>query len=470
MAPDFIYFIKINTALIVFYAFYRLFFYKDTFFNLRRFILLVFFALGFLYPFMNLQDWISRHEPMVEVIQIYSALMTEPAMETVAADSFSWKEVVWASIQGIYLLGVLFFIVRFIIQFASIVWLKFHANQMEINGVQVNVLSKPSGPFSFFRWVFLHPESHTQEEIDEIMTHELTHVRQWHSIDVIISEIICIICWINPFVWLLKREVRHNLEYLADNTVLQCGYDCKSYQYHLLGLVHHQSISNIYNSFNVLHLKNRISMMNKQRSRGIGRTKYLLFIPLVGALMLISNVESVARITINLADNVIPESSIRSSESGTAYDLVAPFQNLSSSFQTLFHPEKKSEDVENKELQPGALILLPADQMPAEKVFTVVEEMPSFPGGDSEMLKFISRSIRYPFDALEGGVQGRVVTTFTVNKNGTISDTQVVRGIHPSLDDEAMRVVNLMPKWKPGKNKGKNVSVRYTLPVVFRLQ
>lgn len=80
--------------------------------------------------------------------------------------------------------------------------------------------------------VFLHPESHSDKETDEILTHECTHVSQWHSIDVILSEMMCMACWFNPFVWLLKREVRHNLEYLADNTVIQSGYDSKSYQYH----------------------------------------------------------------------------------------------------------------------------------------------------------------------------------------------------------------------------------------------
>lgn len=150
--------------------------------------------------------------------------------------------------------------------------------------------------------VFLHPESHSDKETDEILTHECTHVSQWHSIDVILSEMMCMACWFNPFVWLLKREVRHNLEYLADNTVIQSGYDSKSYQYHLLGLAHHQSVTTLYNSFNVLHLKNRIMMMNKKRSPGIVRTKYLIFIPLVGILMLLSNIEAVARLTVRLAN------------------------------------------------------------------------------------------------------------------------------------------------------------------------
>ncbi|MCC8154827.1 MAG: energy transducer TonB, partial [Tannerellaceae bacterium] len=103
-------------------------------------------------------------------------------------------------------------------------------------------------------------------------------------------------------------------------------------------------------------------------------------------------------------------------------------------------------------------------------IFTVVEEMPEFPGGDSEMLKFISRSIKYPVIAQENGIQGRVVCTFTVNQDGSVVDAEVVRGFDPSLDKEALRVIGTMPKWKPGKQRGKAVRVRYTLPIVFRLQ
>ena len=95
--------------------------------------------------------------------------------------------------------------------------------------------------FSFFHWIFIYPQAHPQNELSEILTHEGTHARQRHSIDVIISELMCIACWFNPFMWLMKREVRNNLEYMADNRVLEAGHDSKSYQYHLLGLAHQKS-------------------------------------------------------------------------------------------------------------------------------------------------------------------------------------------------------------------------------------
>ena len=106
----------------------------------------------------------------------------------------------------------------------------------------------------------------------------------------------------------------------------------------------------------------------------------------------------------------------------------------------------------------------------AQQIFVIVEEMPEFPGGDAELLKFISKSIKYPVIAQENGIQGRVICSFVINRDGSVVDATVVRGVDPSLDKEALRVINTMPKWKPGKQRGKPVRVKYTVPIIFRLQ
>ena len=313
MTPEFAYFLKVNVAFILLYAFYRLFFYKDTFFKLRRTILLAFFGVSLLYPLMNIQDWIREQGPIVEVIQMYSAILPETTITPGNVPQTNWHDLLLPGISYLYWSGVIALSFRFLVQLSSILLLAQRSEVTLIRNVRVHLLNKPAGPFSFFRLVFLHPDSHSEKEIDEILVHECTHVSQWHSIDVIICELVCIICWVNPFVWLLKREVRHNLEYLADDTVLESGYDSRSYQYHLLGLAHtNRSVTSLSNNFNMLHLKNRISMMNKKRSRSIGRTKYLIFIPIVGALLILSNVDALARITDELtestfADVLLPE-------------------------------------------------------------------------------------------------------------------------------------------------------------------
>ena len=110
------------------------------------------------------------------------------------------------------------------------------------------------------------------------------------------------------------------------------------------------------------------------------------------------------------------------------------------------------------------------EEVEEQQIFQVVEEMPEFPGGMSECMKFLGKNIKYPTISQENGVQGRVIVQFVVNQDGSIVDAVVARGVDPYLDKEALRVVGMMPKWKPGKQRGKAVRVKYTLPVMFRLQ
>ena len=526
MTPEFAYFLKVNVAFVLFYAFYRLLFYKDTFFKLRRASLLAFFGLALLYPLLNIQEWVKEQEPMTEVIQIYSAMLPEMTVTPEVVVKTDWKGILLSASSYMYWGVMALLFVRFFIQLSSILLLAYRSRRTVIHGVPVYRLDKPAGPFSFFKMIFIHPESHSEKEIDEILTHECTHVFQWHSVDVMICELITVICWVNPFAWLLKREVRHNLEYLADNTVIQSGYDCKSYQYHLLGLAHHyQAAATLYNSFNVLHLKNRISMMNKKRSHGIGRTKYLIFIPLAAFLMLLSNIEAVARITGEIAAeavagvkeateiSVLSEDDVKVSGQviddfngpviganvivkgtnvGTITDTEGYFvlETTKNAVLRFSFPGMKAKEVAVKDVQGKLKVQLYSDGSaqgsqsapppppmspqistdPSDLVFTVVEVMPEFPGGQGALLQFLAKSIKYPVIAQQNGIQGRVTCSFVVGKDGVIRNIEVIRGVDPSLDLEATRLISMMPKWKPGMQKGKEVSVKYTVPVTFRLQ
>ena len=495
MTPEFAYLLKVNVAFVLFYAFYRLFFYKDTFFKLRRAILLAFFGLALFYPLLNIQDWVRQQEPIADVIYMYSAMLPEATAKADAAASVDWYGWLLGSLGFIYWGIVAFLCGRFLVQLSSILWLAHTSERVVIHETPVYALRKAAGPFSFFRMVFLHPESHSDKETDEILTHECTHVSQWHSIDVILSEMMCMACWFNPFVWLLKREVRHNLEYLADNTVIQSGYDSKSYQYHLLGLAHHQSVTTLYNSFNVLHLKNRIMMMNKKRSPGIVRTKYLIFIPLVGILMLLSNIEAVARLTVRLANEATVSNAVvtatgilvdetgqpligasvvvKGGKEGTITDMKGAFSLevpanaiLRCSYQGRESQEVLAADMTNN----THLSLSSKSREMNEQVFTVVEKMPSFPGGDAELLKYIATNIKYPKESQDNGEQGRVICSFIVGRDGSVNNPEVLRGVTPLLNEEAVRVINTMPRWNPGMQRGKAVAVKYTVPITFRLK
>lgn len=528
MTPEFAYFLKVNVAFILFYAFYRLLFYKDTFFKLRRISLLAFFGLALIYPLFNIQDWVKEQEPMTEVIQMYSAILPEITVTPEVVVKTDWMSILLSASSYFYWGVAALFLVRFLVQLNSILLLAYRSKRAVIHGVPVYQLDKPAGPFSFFQMIFIHPENHSDKEIDEILTHECTHVFQWHSVDVMICELITVICWVNPFAWLLKREVRHNLEYLADNTVIQSGYDSRSYQYHLLGLAHHhQAAATLYNSFNVLHLKNRISMMNKKRSNGIGRTKYLIFIPLAAFLMLFSNIEAVARITGQIAADAVAEVKeateialvsanavkvkgqviddfngpviganvlVKGSNVGTITDIDGNFvlETTKDAVLVFSFPGTKTKEVAVKDVLGDLKVQLYSDgtiqrsqsataspapqrqsdtpQMVSDQIFTVVEVMPEFPGGQGELLKYLAKGIKYPVIAQENGIQGRVTASFIVEKDGSIRNVEVIRGVDPSLDAEAIRILSDMPNWTPGKQRGQDVAVKYTVPVTFRLQ
>lgn len=528
-----VYFLKINVAIALFYAFYRLFFYKDTFFVWRRTALLCFFAVSAVVPLFNIQTWVERQEPMVAVADLYATVVLPEITPTVQTET-DGKLLMADGIGMAYWAVAVLLAVRCLVQLAGIVRLARRCPTQKIDGTTVHLLPRPEGPFSFFHWIFVCPGTHTAEELHEILTHECTHARQWHSIDVLIGELACIVCWFNPFAWLMKREIRTNLEYLADEKVLETGHDSRTYQYHLLGLSHHKAAATIYNSFNVLPLKKRIMMMNKRRTRAIGRTKYLMFLPLAALLMIVSNIEAVARATQKITTDVIeavtpaqtPEAQPQATplpqqeksdkvtykgkmvdEAGNPLGDVQiitdrKFQSTTASITNTngeFRVETSSqtgivflytgkdgqtlgwggrpEDLAKMDpdnmvivLKPQNVINAPAATDGDEEVFEVVEKMPRFPnGGMPGLMQYLGKNIRYPEAAHKAGTQGRVTVQFVVAKDGSIGNVSVLRGVDPALDAEAIRVISSMPNWEPGMQKGEPVNVKYTVPVMFRL-
>ena len=423
MAPEWIYLLKVNAGIALFYAFYKLFCQRDTFFHWRRIALLCFLGISFCYPLLNIQHWVKEQPAIYELANYYAAFMV---MDEVAASPLpSTTEVpdLMTIIQYLYYTGVAILALRFFIQLASICRLRWIGKATVLNGQRIISLPCEVNPFSFFGWIFIYLPQLDKESQDEILTHEQTHAQQGHSVDVILAEIINIVCWFNPFMWLLKAEIRLNLEYLADNKVIENTNDRKQYQYHLLGLAHTNRQTGLYNNFNVSHLKRRIIMMNKKRTRTAGRIKYALFAPLAAALLLVSNIEAVAR----TVEKVIKE-------------------------------------------QPVPVIALPQDNPQQEAAVQTCEELPQFPGGMGECMKFLGKAIKYPDEAVAKKIEGRVIVQMIIEKDGSVSNVKVARSVHPLLDQEAVRVIQSMPKWTPGKHKGKTVRVQYTIPVMFKVQ
>lgn len=428
-----LYYLKINIALAVFYIFYRLMFEKDTFLVWRRFLLMFFPVIAIIFPLISIQKFIEPESYIAGLSGFYSQIL--PEIEVKAEQvGINWGEIARQSLYFVIAAGWIALSVRFVYKFLFLINLALKCHKTNINDTEVCLLPSYSGPFSFFNKIFIYPKAHSENELEEILLHEKAHVAQYHTIDVLIAEIVTIICWINPFAWLLKREVRDNLEYLADRKVLLSGIDSKSYQYHLLGLSYNKAAANLYNSFNVLSVKNRIIMMNKKPSKRIEKAKRLLLLPLIGFMLLFSYCNSPQS-----KQNVTSEIAVKDIQDGMKIKL----KNL------------PSEEVKGKT---------------EGEIFTVVEEMPSFPGGLQELMKFISKEVKYPAEAQEKGIQGRVILSMVIDKEGNVNDIKVLRGVDPLLDNEAIRVIKSMPKWTPGKQKGKAVNVKYTIPVSFKLQ
>ena len=429
-----IYLIKINVALVLLYGFYRLTVSRDTFFGLRRLTLWLIYAVALMVPALNLEYWVRDTPTMESMANVYADTFYPVVVVKAQASSITWMDM----LLGIYWVGVAVLSLRLVWQLFSIIRLAVISRKQEVEGITVHLLKGEGSPFSFFRWVFMYPSTLEGKQLHEVMVHECTHVSGLHSLDTLFSELFSIACWFNPFAWLMKQEVRMNLEYLADESVLSDGNARKSYQYHLLGLAYRQpnESTKIANNFNLLPLKKRIKMMNKRRTSEIGKAKYLLFAPLAGVLLMVSNIESVAR------------------EIGKQIPEVAEVQQKAE--------QAAEEKVKTKPQTDTTKKKKTWDCMP--------ETMPQFPGGQGVLMKYLAANIKYPASAVKAKKQGRVIVTFIVQKDGSITHAKIAKSIDPELDAEALRIVKGMPKWTPGTQNGKPVSVRYMVPVKFSLQ
>jgi len=290
-----------------------------------------------------------------------------------------------------------------------------------------------------------------------------------------------ILFWINPAAWLLKREIRHNLEFLADNSVIQSGIDSKSYQYHLLQLSYQIPENQLMNRFNISPLKKRITMMNQQKSKKAGILKYSLIVPLALALVLSGNAETL----VNTAKKVV-----------AANDTINTVKTIQAKQQKVIRTTVKVTTPVIKKVKAQE-----------EKIYENADQMPQYPDGENALMSYIARNLKYPVKAQENGIQGKVIIRFIVNTQGKVVNAIVIKSILKNmnnlrevqvfgygvkknandqqiqqekqiqpgkdmklLEQEAIRIINTLPDFIPGEIKGQKVSVYYTLPLTFVLE
>lgn len=287
------YLIKASVVIILFYLCFSLFLKKETFFQHNRWFLLIGLIIALVFPFIVIPVYIAI-EPAVtsEVIHIqdiYTQAITSSPITTQPDNTIDWSQI----FSIIYSIGIVVFLIQFILQFGSLALLLLKNPKYKDELFTYVIVKNKISPFSFFKWIVYNPEAFNKNELELILTHEKVHAKQLHSIDLLLTQLACVIFWFNPLIWLYRKEVRQNLEYIADNKTQASSVDEKTYQHLLLKTSvanHNISLSN--NFYNSL-IKERIVMLKKSRSNRKKQWRYLLILPLLTGLLMSMNTEEV---------------------------------------------------------------------------------------------------------------------------------------------------------------------------------
>lgn len=451
---------------------YLLFLRKETFFRLNRLFLLFSILFSVILPFLHFRVYtpqsnmlaevtVTPYRNVLEAVTIYGQDLSGAMVKSISSSKI---------IILIYLLGLLFFLGRMIFRIVQILLIISRNEVQRIDNYRFVLVDKEFSPFSFLGYIFINPKRRMESGYEKMVTHEMEHIKQGHTFDVLILEILTVFQWFNPFMWMLKRAIRENHEYLADHAVLNSGISSGQYKQLLLS----QAVGiqfDIANNFNSSLVKKRIQMISKIRSSKLANLKYILgFISLLALVVIfaceqketlqITKVEdsNERKVTLRLLDD-------RMKLEGEQEDLEYLHSLLNEKNKYEFDTDSTGAVFLVKSKEEAPLQLEEEDQ-----VFFIVEDMPEFPGGDLALRKYIANSIKYPDVAIENGIQGKVYVTFVVTSEGRIANTKIARGVDPSIDREAVRVVNSLPKWKPGYQRGEPVNVSYTVPINFVLQ
>jgi len=586
---------------------------NERYFRLNRIYLLTGIVASIVFPFYT---W--HYAVVLPSVQVaftttsdFSAVATTVPVSTPIP--FYW----W-----MYLVGMLSIAIRLAWQTGMVVRKLRKTGYVKTGSVKLVRTSEYAASFSFFSFVFVNPST-SDIETKEIVNHEREHIQQRHWFDLLLVELLCMLQWFNPFIWIYARLIRQNHEYLADEMALQHTSNPAIYQATLLNQMFGAPVISLANSFNYSLNKKRFKMMKKKIDSPFRKLKVLLVLPLVamvfyafakpeyvsttpafptdkvndsadgndvkgkvvktdgkplhGTSVIVTGttIGTIADVDGNFKLNSVPkDAKIAFSfvgfktvmqkpdfdqpmtikmvtdtvkfEEGVVAVGYSPLPALASKegkdLNSLDNPplyivdgkiiekskfdEIKTDNFEsvsilkdkqatdkygakgkygvveviskkdvkvkentktnvnadtkaNVKVETKANVNVDAkadvavnskSQQTKQGIFVVVEEMPEFPGGEQACKNFIARTLKYPIKAMNSGKTGKVYVTFIVNKNGKVENAKVIRGIDPALDAEVVRVVNSLPDWKPGKQRGQAVDVVYTMPIEFMLQ
>jgi len=516
MTPLVDYWLKANLFLILFYGCYALLLRRHTFLVLNRTYLMVSLLLAFVLPLVHIPG-LTFPWPWETNVPAYTAVSVDAFMVSGNATTQAETPLLpdWPVLaMWVFALVAAGLLVRTVWRTVSLLRL---IQQWPTQPLEDHTLVLPNNEqtptFSFFRYLVLNPEDARTEAVRQ---HELVHIRQRHSLDILVLEVVQALCWPNPALFGYRHAIRQVHEYLADRDAAPQTPDHRdAYARFLVSYAFHMPDQHsLAHSFGPHRpdsptLKQRIQMLYQQHTRRRALWKYALVLPLTTALLAMTTEPEPAinlpleapsatvRVTGIIRDHLrkpLPGANVvvRNGHKGTTTDsegrftidvpggtvLVASFVGFQAA--ELITPSKGNYTVVCV-LKPQAIdgptmplanvpesVTLPAPNA-SNEVFTVVEEPPTFPGGAHALYAFLGNNIRYPEEARKAGIQGKVFVSFVVDTDGSIDRIRVLKGIGRGCDEEAVRVTSIMPKWIPGKQNGRPVAVQYTLPINISL-
>ena len=407
-----IYMIKSGLFLAAFYLVYVMLLSRDTSYGRNRIFILITVIASMVLPLITLHT--SRPMNIQNLGKMLDEVFITASNEG-ASTSGIWLNAAQTAriISVTYLAGVAIFILKLLADLVNLSYLI--STKKETGSRIIRFHSFNTAGFSAMGYIFLSSKL-SDEESKEIIRHEENHLRQNHFIDIIVIEAIKALQWFNPAIYFIDRSLRAIHEYQADQECLNSGIPVVSYQTLLLNQVFRSKVFNLTNSFsNPSMIKKRMIMMTKKRTPSFAAMKLLVALPAAGLVFLAIS-----------AYREIPEPP----------------------------PPAPVTVAETTESEP----------------FAMVEQMPVFPGGDAALLKYIAENTTYPERAKESNIQGRVILRFCINPNGSVSRVSVLKGVDPDLDAEAIRVVETLPAFNPGRQGGKAVPVWYMVPITYTLK
>ena len=416
MTPFLLYQLKAGICIMLFTGMYYVLFRKETFYRFNRFYLLSTLLLSFIIPAVQLPGFTAGDAAVST--RIMGAVMVY-ANRVSTATSPEVSPVTWPG--AVYLFISFLFSVYLIYQVIILIILIARRGFSMRNNYRIVVMPEKTHSFSFFNLVFLSMPDDKPIEENPVLLHEMAHARQWHSLDILLIQIIKIFQWFNPFVYLAEKALQETHEYLADTAVLE--HDGQPDRYRMLLLTQVFGVQpGIFSFFNHSLIKNRLNMMTKEKSPSRSRLKYLAALPLVFILGLMMCC------TLNKKEELAPPPP----------------------------PPPPPEELMTSEEEPALII---------------VDEQALFQGGDiNDFRDWVQKNLVYPPEAVKEGIFGRVTVQFSVNSKGKVVDVKVLRGVDPLLDNETIRVLESSPDWTPAKVGGKEVKQQFVIPTIFMLE